>query len=95
LIVLDNIIKYTKMTEQDNNVYLNYMDEQLQSTEYHTRCSEIYDDFKMWFISINPNKKIPSKMEFIRNVQKYKKIEKAKINESLILVIKNTGFNLK
>ena len=53
------------------DIYKQYLDERTKKNNKHIHTSVLYDDFKKWFNSNNPNSKMPSNKEFVKEIRKY------------------------
>jgi P4 family phage/plasmid primase-like protien len=71
----NEILKWTNKYEEDTDLYLQFLNECTEENkDGHIHCSVLYESFKDWFKTNNPNTKIPSNKEFINNLKKYKDI---------------------
>ena len=85
----ENIMKFTMKTKEENDVFKQYLDERTENSDKHIHTSTLYDDFKIWFMTNNPNRKVPSNREFVKEIRKWCNIEKVKINNKTSTGIKN------
>ena len=75
----DNILKWTNQYKEDTDMYLQFINEYTEKSTTHISTGTLYDGFKLIFKNNNPNTKIPSNREFIKNIKKYVNIESVKI----------------
>jgi P4 family phage/plasmid primase-like protien len=77
----NNILKWTDQYKENTDIYLQFLNENTEENkDGHTHCSTLYEVFKDWFKSNNPNAKVPSNKEFVNNMKKHKDVKKIKIN---------------
>ena len=69
LITTKNIMRFTKQTKDDNDIYKVYLNERTKASDKHIHTSTLYDDFKHWFCINNPKTKIPSNKEFVKELR--------------------------
>jgi P4 family phage/plasmid primase-like protien len=70
----ENILKWTNQYKEDTDMYLQFINENLEKTESEKDkilCTTLYETFKIWFKNNNPNAKIPSSKEFNKSTKKY------------------------
>lgn len=71
------------------NNYLKFLEEKTQVSSRHIHCTTLFEEYKKWH---KDNKKVdlvPSNKEFISCMQKYKKIEKVRVGDKILLGVKN------
>jgi P4 family phage/plasmid primase-like protien len=86
----NNILKWTNQYQEETDIYLQFLNENTEENkDGHIHCSTLYESFKHWFKSNNPNTKIPSNKEFANNLRKYKELKKVFANDKMQLGIKN------
>jgi P4 family phage/plasmid primase-like protien len=94
--VTENILKWTNQYKKDTDMYLQFLNEYVEETnddKDRIHCVSIYSQFKEWFKFNNPNSKIPSDREFVKNLRKYKKVEEdVRIGDKVRRGIKNNKF---
>ncbi len=74
-------------------MYLQFLNENtIENKNENIHCTTLYDSFKEWFKSNNPNTKIPSNKEFCNNLKKYKMLERVYVGNIQKLGIKNLQF---
>ena len=94
LIEIQNNIINNNDKKEDTDLYLQFLNENTEENkEGHIHCSTLYDSFKYWFKTNNPNTKTPSNKEFINNLKKHKDINKIKIEGLTQLGIRNLKLN--
>jgi phage/plasmid-associated DNA primase len=84
-----NILTWTNKYKEDTDMYLQFINECTEPSETHIKNSDLYEYFKVWFKTNNPNVKIPSNREFSANIKKYKTVEQVKIEKCSCYGIKN------
>jgi phage/plasmid-associated DNA primase len=83
------ILKWTDQYKENTDLYLQFLNENTEENkDGHIHCSILYDTFKMWYKTNNPQTKIPGNKEFINNIKKHKEAIKVKINGVVQLGIK-------
>ena len=85
----ENILKWTNQYKEDTDLYLQFLNECTEETDTHIKNSDVYESFKTWFKTNNPNTKIPSSREFLSNIKKYKTIAHVKVNNVTCYGIRN------
>jgi phage/plasmid-associated DNA primase len=76
----ENILKWTNQYKENTDLYLQFLNEYVEETNNENdkiHCVDIYGNFKEWFKFNNPNTKIPSDKEFLKNLRKYKNVEES------------------
>jgi hypothetical protein len=76
----ENILKWTNQYKENTDLYLQFLNEYVEETTNENdkiHCVDLYFNFKEWFKSNNPNAKIPSDREFVRNLRKYKHVDES------------------
>jgi phage/plasmid-associated DNA primase len=76
----ENILKWTKQYQENTDMYLQFLNEYVEDTDNDNdkiHCVDLYGIFKEWFKFNNPNAKIPSDREFVKNLRKYKNVEES------------------
>jgi prophage antirepressor-like protein len=81
-------IKINNTVKKDENLYLQFLNENTEKSDRHIKTTDLYDYFKIWFEDKNPNAKIPSNKEFVSNIKIYKVVEQVKINKKSCYGIK-------
>ncbi len=79
----ENILKWTNQYQEDTDLYLQFINDCTEETndeKDRIHCTSLYESFKAWFDTNNPNTKKPGYKEFMRNMKKHKNITKPKIN---------------
>ena len=90
LMPTENILKWTNQYKENTDLYLSFLNECTEhNDDGHIHCSTLYEYFKYWFKLNNPNTKIPSNKEFITNLKKYKEILRVRVDEKILIGIKN------
>ncbi len=74
--------------KEETDLYLQYLNECTKESDTHIKSADLYEDFKIWFKSGNPNAKIPSNKEFYKNTKKHKNIEKVLVDGKSVHGIK-------
>ncbi len=85
-----DILKWTNQYKENTDLYLQFLNECTEEkigTNIH--CATLYEKFKEWSKTNNPNIKIPSNKEFVGNLRKHKEIKKIWIDEKTLLGINN------
>ena len=85
----NNILKWTNQYQENTDLYLQFLNENTKESIIHIKTAEIYECFKVWYKTNNPNTKIPGNREFIANIKKYKIVEHVRINATICYGIKN------
>jgi phage/plasmid-associated DNA primase len=76
----DKILKWTNNYKENADIYLQFLNEFVEETNNENdkiHCVDLYGIFKDWFKFNNPNTKIPSDREFVKNLRKYKNVEES------------------
>ena len=90
LVITENIMKFTKKTKEENDIFKLYLDERTRESKTHILIRELYDDFKYWYQTNNPNKKIPNSREFAKEIKKYHTVnDRVRVNNSVSTGILN------
>ena len=85
----ENIMKFTTKIKEDNDVIKQYLDERTKTSDKHSLIRDLYEDFKLWHSTNNPNKKIPTNREFGKEIRKYHIVnDRVRVNETV-----STGIN--
>lgn len=71
-----NMVKRTKEYQSDSDMFLYWLNERTQPATSNTHMSVLYNDFKGWYVSFYPGKKLPSSLEFVRGVKVYKEVKR-------------------
>lgn len=79
LIPTNNILSWTNQYKETTDVYLQFLNECTEESDTHVKTTELYENFKNWFKTNNPNTKMQSNREFIKNIKKHFNIESVKI----------------
>ena len=86
--IKDNEIDKDKVDEDD--IFKLYLDERTRESKTHILIRELYDDFKYWYQTNNPNKKIPNSREFAKEIKKYHTVnDRVRVNNSVSTGILN------
>jgi P4 family phage/plasmid primase-like protien len=86
----ENILKWTSQYQEETDLYLQFLNECTEENKDESiHCSTLYDTFKLWFKTNNPNTKISSNKEFVSCIRKYKEVKKIVIKDKVLLGIKN------
>lgn len=86
----ENIMKFTTKAKEEHDVFKQHLEENTIKSDKHIHTSKLYDDFKLWFITNNPKKTIPSNKEYIKEIKKYLEIHpRVKSNGKSMIGIKN------
>ena len=92
----NEILKWTNQYKENTDLYLQFINEHTQDTPNDTdkiHCVDLYEAFKNWFKFNNPNTKIPSDREFMKNIRKYKRVEEGiRIGEKIRRGIRKIKF---
>jgi phage/plasmid-associated DNA primase len=90
LIPTNNILEWTNRYKEQTDIYFNYLSERTEHSDKHIHVSKLFEDFKLWYKTNNPNSKIPSNKDFLQGLKKHKPIEKSvRDNEKVSNGIKN------
>ncbi len=84
----ENILKWTDMYKENTDVYFNYLNQNTEQSDTHLKTTTLYEHFKQWYKTNNPQSKIPNSREFVSNIKKHKTIEHVKIDKSSCYGIK-------
>jgi P4 family phage/plasmid primase-like protien len=76
----ENIFKWTNQYKENTDIYLQFINENTEESHTHISTTTLYEGFKVVYKNENPNSKIPSNREFIKNIKKYITIESVKID---------------
>jgi len=57
--------------EEDIDIYKQYLDTRTKESKKHILIRDLYEDFKSWHQTNNPNKKVPDKKEFVKEIREY------------------------
>ena len=72
-------------TELEKNIYLQFLDENTETDDYkNIHCSTLYEIFKSWYETKNPNTEIPTKKEFMNGIKTFKKIQNVRVNQNVL-----------
>jgi P4 family phage/plasmid primase-like protien len=86
----ENVLRFTKQTKDNDDLYKQYLDERTVTTNNNILTVDLYNDFKLWFSNNNPKKNIPSNKEFVKSIRKYVEIcDKLRIGIKVSCGIKN------
>ncbi len=89
LIITNNILKWTNQYKESTDLYLQFLNECTEESATHTKTTDAYEHFKIWFKFNNPHTKIPSNREFLANIKKHKIVDNVRIDKSIFYGIKN------
>lgn len=83
----DNVLEWTNKYKNDVDIYLQFLNENVvekkagdnknEITKVH--CVTLYESFKKWFKQNDPDSKIPSNKEFVRNLENHKEVKVIRI----------------
>jgi prophage antirepressor-like protein len=73
----------------DKCIYKRFLDECTEESATHTKTTDAYEHFKIWFKFNNLHTKIPSNREFLANIKKHKIVDNVRIDKSIFYGIKN------
>jgi P4 family phage/plasmid primase-like protien len=87
--ITDNVLKWTNQYKEGTDTYLTFVNECTENSNKHVRTSHLYEAFKKWFKTNNPDVRIPTNKEFTTNLKKHKNIERIRFDTSSVNGIKN------
>ena len=88
-----NVSMWTNQYKEESDIYLCFLNECTENSDTHIKSVDLYKHFKDWFITNNPNQKIPTSRYFIKNLKMHKSIEAIKFNGRTTTGIKNLKIN--
>ena len=56
----NEILKWTNQYKENTDLYLQFLNECTEFSEIHIKTCDMYESFKFWFKTNNPNTKIPN-----------------------------------
>lgn len=90
LIPTTNILEWTNRYKEQTDIYFNYLNEKTEHSEKHVHISTLFENFKIWYKTNNPNTKIPSNKDFSQGIKKHKSIERCvKVDNKVTCGVKN------
>jgi P4 family phage/plasmid primase-like protien len=91
LIPTENILAWTSQYKESSDMYLNFLNECTEKSDFHIHTVVLYDHFKEWFKQNNPNTKIPGNKIFISGIRKHVTLEGVRVGDKTSTGIKNTS----
>uniref|UniRef100_A0A6C0CB60 SF3 helicase domain-containing protein n=1 Tax=viral metagenome TaxID=1070528 RepID=A0A6C0CB60_9ZZZZ len=88
LITTQKIMQFTKSYKDDNDIYLQFLNDCTTASKTHVHMSTLYDCFTTWFRRDSPNQKIPSKKMFCAGLRNHRTIETVRVDNKITTGIK-------
>ena len=85
----DSSESQTSESNEENDIYLQYLAERTEKADTHIHTSVLYNDFKRWFSSNNPTSRIPSNKIFVTGLRNNIIIEKVRVDGKSTIGTKN------
>jgi prophage antirepressor-like protein len=71
------------------NIYIIFLNEKTVESSAHTHTNVLYTEYVNWLQTYHPNIRVPSNVEFCKNIKKYKDIKKVRVNDKVSSGISN------
>jgi putative DNA primase/helicase len=89
MIPTDNILKWTNQYKENTDLYLSFLNECTEESNTNVKSVDLYEIFKNWFVTNNPNRPIPTQRKFSLEIKKHITIEHIKFNGASTSGIRN------
>lgn len=94
IIIPQNVLRFTKKTKDENDIYKQYITERTIKSCNHIHISTLYRDFIIWYKYNHQNKCFPSNREFIKNLKHHVTVsETVRIGNNISTGVKNLSIN--
>jgi prophage antirepressor-like protein len=71
------------------NIYIIFLDKKTVESSAHTHTNVLYAEYVNWLQTYHPNIRVPSNVEFCKNIKKYKDIKKVRVDNKVSSGISN------